>query len=42
MLLSLMELGAAINKVNILIEVDLGFIDNLEGSVFSNLDSVKD
>jgi hypothetical protein len=37
-----MELGAAIDKAIILIKVDLGLIGNLEWSVLSNLDGVKD
>jgi hypothetical protein len=40
--LLVVELGAAINEANILIEVDLGLVGNLEGLVLSNLDSVKD
>ena len=37
-----MELGAAINEAMILIEVDLGLVDNLEGLVLGNLDGVND
>jgi len=42
MLLSVMELGAAMNKANILIEIDLGLVDDLERPVFRNLNGVKD
>jgi hypothetical protein len=40
--LLVVELGAAIDEAMILIKVDLGLVENLEGSVLGNLDGVKD
>jgi hypothetical protein len=40
--LSVMELWAAINKADILIEINLGLIDDLKRPVFCNLNGVKD
>ena len=40
--LLVMELRATINKANILIEIDLGLVDNLERLVFCNLNGVND
>jgi hypothetical protein len=41
MLFAVMEVGATVDQINILSHVDLGFIDNLEGSIFCDLRYVE-